>query len=277
MNQRNITSLLLLGVAITLHAQQQPQDKREENIRVTQPATSDGIDDAKGRAVLAAMYTALGGDRWIHRGDYVLKGHTSSFYKGQSTGVNDYLLFHHALPNGSYQDRLELTRKRDIVQVWTPTEGVEVTYKGRKTLPIEQQEDYRRRSHYTLDAISAVWLKQPDLLVIYGGTAVVARRQVDTVTLVDKNNDSVQIDVEQGTHLPLRRIFKFRNNTYKDFDEDVEEYSDYHDVDGIPTPYVTTRYFNGDMVSQRFVEEMSYKPVDVSLFAPGAPIGKHKY
>ncbi|SEC05682.1 hypothetical protein [Terriglobus roseus] len=272
-------TVLLVAVlsAPVVHGQQPQTPKREENIVVTQPKPGEENDQVKARAALNSMYNALGGARWLNRGDYVLKGHTSSFYKNAPTAVGDFLQFHHALPDGKWEDRIELSKKRDVVQLWTTTEGVEITYKGRKPLPKELQEDYFRRIHYSLDTIANVWLKDPATLLIYGGTAVVARRQVEQVTLIDKDNNSVEVDMEMSTHLPMRRIFKFRNTTYKDFDEDVEEYSDFHDVDGIPTPIVTTRYFNGDMVAQRFVEEMQYKPVDPALFTPTAPIGKHKY
>ncbi len=261
----------------TAHAQATPAaPKHEETIVVTQPAPGDGVDEAKARTALNSMYTALGGERWLHRGDYILHGRTSSFYKNAPTGVGEYVQYHHVLPNGSFEDRIELGKKRDVVQEWTTTEGVEVTYKGRKPVPAKDQADYFRRAKYSLDAIANVWLKQPDLLLIYGGTAVVARREVERVTLIDKDNDSVEVDMERSTHLPLRRIFKFRNDTYKDFDEDLEEYSDFHDIGGIPTPYVTTRYFNGDMVAQRFVESLEWRPVDPALFDAGAPLGKHK-
>ena len=156
-------------------AQQPETPKREENIVVTQPKPGEENDQVKARAALNSMYNALGGARWLNRGDYVLQGHTSSFYKNAPTGVGDFLQFHHVLPANQWEDRIELTKKRDIVQVWTTTEGVEVTYKGRKPLPKEQQEEYFRRIKYSLDTIANVWLKDPATLLIYGGTAVVAR------------------------------------------------------------------------------------------------------
>ncbi len=265
----------LAGLAPAQGAQQ--TGKREENIVVTQPKPGDGVDEAQARAALNAMYTALGGDKWLHRGDYILKGHTSSFYKNAPTGVGDFLQFHHTLANNGFEDRIELGKKRDVVLLWTATEGVELTYKGKKALPEKDQKEYFRRQHYSLDAIANVWLKDPQTLLIYGGTGVVARREVEKVTLVDKDNNSVEVDMERSTHMPLRRIFKFRNETYSDFDEDVEEYSDFHEVSGIPVPYVTTRYANGDMVAQRFVEQIEFKPVDAQLFQANGPLGKHKY
>jgi hypothetical protein len=248
-----------------------------ENIVVTQPKPGDGVEEAKARAALNAMFNALGGATWLKRGDYILVGHTSSFYKNNPTGVQDYTQFHHQVAPNVFQDRIELTKKRDIVQIWTATEGVEVTYKGRKTLPKDIQEQYFRRIRYSLDSIANNWLTDPGTLLIYGGTGVVARREVEKIDLIDKDNNDLEVDIEMNTHLPLRRIFKYRNTTYKDFDEDVEEYSDFHDIQGVPTPMVTTRYLNGDMVAQRFVEHLEFKPVDPALFQDNAPIGAHKY
>jgi hypothetical protein len=277
-----MTSVFCLVFPLIAHAQERvltlppKQEKREEQIIVTQPKPGEEIDQAKARAALNTMYTALGGQKWLNRGDYVLRGRTSSFYKNEPTGVGEYIQFHHALPNNQWEDRIELTKKRDVVQIWSTTEGVEVTYRGRKPLPKEDQQAYFRRIHYSIDSIANTWLTDAQTLLVYGGHKVVARREVEEVTLIDKHNDSVTVDIELSNHYPLRRVFQFRNEKYQDFDEDVEEYSDWHDVDGIPTPYVTTRYFNGDMVAQRFVEEIHYKPVDPALFAPNAPIGKHK-
>ncbi len=222
------------------------------------------------------MYAALGGERWLNRGDYVVQGHTSSFYKGQPTGVVEYYQFHHALPDGKFADRVELTKKRDIVQLWTPDAGYELTFRGAKRLPQDQVNEYFARVPFSLESIDRVWLKEPQLLVIYGGTSVISRREAETVTLINSRNDSVTIDVELDNHLPLRRTFKSRNPLYKDFDEDQEEYSDWHVTEGLPVAYVTTRYKDGDMVSQRFIQRIDFRPTEPGLFTPQAIIGKHK-
>jgi hypothetical protein len=38
----------------------------------------------------------------------------------------------------------------------------------------------------------------------------------------------------------------------------VEEYDDYHDVDGLPTPFAISRFHNGDMTQQRFLFKADY-------------------
>jgi len=77
----------------------------------------------------------------------------------------------------------------------------------------------------------------------------------------------VTLELDAETHLPLRRTFQSRNAQFKDFDEDAEDYADYHTVQGIPTAMTVTRYKNGDMVSQRFITKVTYnEPLDPSIF-----------
>jgi hypothetical protein len=252
-----------------------PTQKSDETITVTQPAANSSTSDEAGRRVLEQMKQALGDQRRMQRQDYRMEGRTSVFFKNNPTGSDVFTLYHHPLAGSSFEDRVELTKKRDVVQVWTPTEGYELTFKGRKDLPREDRENYFRRQQYNLDALVTTWANDPNALVIYSGRNLVSRRQADTVTIINAQNESVTIDVETETHLPIQRTFKVRNPKYKDFDEDTEEYSDWHTEQGTPVPYAVTRYTNGDMVSQRFVTKIQFEPVDPALF-DSARIGKHK-
>lgn len=268
--------LLLAAGARGLAAQDapSPSQKRDETIAVTQPTAAD-TSDAAALAALQQMKAALGDQHRMSRQDYRMEGRTSTFFKNQPTGSTEFVLYHHPLEGATFEDRIELTKKRDIVQVWTPTEGYELTFRGRKDLPKEDRENYFRRQQYSLDALLTTWVNDPHALVVSGGRNLVSRRQADTVTIFNASNESVTIDVEVETHLPIRRTFKVRNPKYKDFDEDSEEYSDWHSESGTPVPYATTRYLNGDMVSQRFVTRIQFEPVDPALFT-SAKIGKHK-
>lgn len=253
----------------------QPSAKPDEKIVVTQ-TPQNGTDDAKARALLQQIVAAMGGERRMQRMEYVLDGRTATFFKNEPTGSTEYRLYHRPLAGGGFEDRIELTKKRDIVQIWTPTEGYEVTFKGRKDLPKEDRDAYFRRQAYSLDSLITAWIADPQAIFIYGGRQLVSRRQADAVTIINAKNESLTIDIEAETHLPIRRSFKARNEKYKDFDEDVEEYSDWHTEGGVPVPYATTRYFNGDMVSERFVTRIVFEPVDAGLFSAQAKIGKHR-
>ena len=63
--------------------------------------------------------------------------------------------------------------------------------------------------------------------------SLVERHLADEVTLINPENDSITIEMDSQTHLPLRRSFKWRDPLYKDLNEEKEEYDDYHLLDGI--------------------------------------------
>jgi hypothetical protein len=153
-------------------------------------------------------------------------------------------------------------KKIDVVQIWANNTGYEITYKGKSTLPRDQIDDFYRRQDHSIEAIFNVWLKAPGVVVVAEGSNMVGRRITERVTILSDNNDAVTLDIDSQTHLPRRRTFEWRNTTFKDRDEDAEEYDDYHDVQGLPTAYTISRYHNGDLASQTFLTKIEY---DVDL------------
>jgi hypothetical protein len=244
------------------------------------PPVSGQEQDRRGRKLLEQMAEALGGPAWLNRTSMLRQGHTASFFRGNPT-MNvidfwDYTRFADA--SHPEAERIEFTKKHDIVQIWTPTNGYEITYKGNKPLPEDQvQETLRRRSH-SVEAIIQTWLKQPDVVVLYEGTSMVERRMAEKVTLLGADNDSVTLELDATTHLPLRRSFQTRNNTFKDYDEDEEQYEDYHLIQGLQTPFTISRYHNGDLSNQRFFTKIEYDvPLTPEMFDTERPLkGKKK-
>jgi hypothetical protein len=83
--------------------------------------------------------------------------------------------------------------------------------------------------------------------------------------LISAENEAVTILTDVETHLPLRRTFQWRDPVYKDKNTDAEEYDDYHNLDGFPTPFTITRFKNDDRSRQYFVVHVKYNeelPVD---------------
>jgi len=60
---------------------------------------------------------------------------------------------------GNGEDRLEFTKKRDVIQIWNATNGYELTYKGKKELPKDIEDDYFRRLQHSIEKVVLVWLK----------------------------------------------------------------------------------------------------------------------
>ena len=248
-------------------------------------AASGGPDggltpEQRGTLLLKQMVEALGGDAWLNLRDMTVKGRTAAFFRGAPTGsVVEYSGIRQQPVDGkAYAERIGFItdksmifpgKKIDIVQIWTAKQGYEVTFKGKATLPVEQVTDYYRRRNHSIEAVMHDWLKQPGVVVIAEGVTQVERRQADKVTILSANNDAVTLELDASTHLPLRRTFEWRNEQFKDHDEDAEEYDDYHTIQGLPTAMTVTRYKNGDMTSQRFYTKVDYNTgVSPELFNP---------
>src|SRR5665213_3924137 len=63
------------------------------------PAVSD--QPGKGRKLLDEMVTALGGDAWLNREDWIFEGRAATFYKGQPhEGAPEFQEYFRANPFG---------------------------------------------------------------------------------------------------------------------------------------------------------------------------------
>ena len=222
----------------------------------SQAATDEGAKNAaQARAVLDAMVKALGGQQWLDLKNQERHGHLSAFFQGRpNLGTTEYWDFHQ-WPD---HDRMELTKHRDVLQFYIGRAGWEVTYRGRKELPQDIVDDYLRRRDHSIETAVKVWLKNPDTILVYEGKQMASRHLCDQVTLISPENESVTILTDTSSHLPLRRVFQWRDPLYKDKNTDAEEYDNYHLVDGIQTPLRITRYKNDDMFRQYYIDRVVY-------------------
>jgi hypothetical protein len=271
--------LAALLAPLRLHAQ--ASDSPSAQTAAQNGSQTQGVEqDKRGRILLDQMVTALGGEAWLNRRDMSQVGHSSQFFHGAPNGNNVEFHAEHRFPTASLTeaDRVGFLvergmimpgKKIDVVQVWTNDNGYEVTFKGRTSLPKDQVEDYFRRRAHSIENVIRVWIKAPGVMIVYGGSSMVERRQTDQISILSANNDAVTIDLDATTHLPLRRTFQWRNTTFKDHDEDAEEYDAYHTIQGLPTPFTISRYHNGDLAAQRFFTKVEYNTnLGPELFNP---------
>src|SRR5271163_3797322 len=247
MRLRRKIACLIVGVAL-VHAL--------AFICFAQTADQDAIakaNEKKARATLSSMIDALGGDRWLSLKDETFAGRTSTFYQGKPTGgIGDYFDYRR-FPD---QERINFGKKQDVAEFFLGASGWEVTYRGKRPLEQDQIDDFLRRRDHSVETAVRVWLKDPNTIVIFDKQSLVERHLADQVTLIDPQNDSITLEMDSQTHLPLRRSFKWRDPLYKALNE--EEYDDYHTVDGIATAYTTTRFHNDDMTNQRYIFKAAY-------------------
>lgn len=209
----------------------------------------------QARAALNAMVAALGGQTWLDMKNQLLEGQVAAFFQGRPDPGTTLIFEYHAWPD---RDRVEVTKHRDVDEFFVGRQGWEVTYRGKKALPQDQVDDTLRRRDHSIETAVKVWMKDPNTILVYEGQHLAERHLAEQVTLLSPQNEAIIILMDAQTHLPLQRVFQWRDPLYHDKNTDTEEYDDYHLVDGIQTPFTITRLKNGDLVRQFFITRVKY-------------------
>ena len=227
-------------------------------------AKDPGVQKAK--QILDDMIRALGGEAYLTLRDMSVEGRNYAFYHGRPSGLGIVYWRFWQWPD---KDRYELTKQRDVIDLYAGDKGYETTYKGTVALDPKQLTDYLRRREHSLEWVVRNWLPAPGALILYEGTAIVEQNLADKVTVMTAENDSVTISVDPRTHLPVRKTYSYRDPIDRQFDEEAEIFSNYKIVQGINTPYSTVRMENGEMSNQRFINNVSYNNgLEASMFQP---------
>lgn len=222
----------------------------------TQTGDIDAQKNAdQARAALNAMVQALGGQAWLNLKNMERQGHVAAFFQGNPDLGTEELFEFHQWPD---DDRIEVTKHRDVVEFFIGDKGWEVTYRGKKPLDKDIVDDFLRRRDHSIETAVKVWMKEPNTILIYEGQHLAERHLAEQVSLISPQNEAITILIDTQTHLPLQRSFQWRDPVYLDKNTDTEEYDDYHMIDGFPTPFAITRLKNGDTVRQFYVTRVTF-------------------
>jgi len=242
------------------------------------PTVPGESEEQHGRRLLDQMLKALGGQAWLDKQTSTIEGQTAAFFRGEPNGSVVQFVQYKRYPTASLPEatRVEFLSvrgvilpgmKKDVIHLWADGHGYETTYKGTTDLPEKQVTDYYRRQAHSLEEVFRTWIKQPGVMILYTGEGTRDRRPVDKVSILAADNDAIDIEIEQDTHFPLQRAFKWRDDQFHDYDIDEEVYGDWRMVQGIATPMNMTSYRNGDMAAQTFYKKVTFnQPLSPDLF-----------
>lgn len=228
----------------------------------------------KAKELLAKMVQALGGDAYLKIQDMSYSGRTYGFNRGEPSGTGAPFWDFWKWPD---RERLELTKQRDWIIIHNGDKGYEITFRGTSAEEPDALEDYLRRRYYSLPQVLRAWIKQPGIAYFYEGVASAERRPAEQVTVMNTNNEAVTIYIDQDTFLPIMKTFSWRDPKTRDRNDEVEIYDNYRNIQGIMTPFSTTRRKNGLNANQRFITEVKYNQnVPDSMFATSVTVPQKK-
>ena len=267
---RYVTTILLLTAL--MFAQGAPSGAPDQG---TSSIPVDQENVRKAKAVLDQGIEALGGAAYLNWKDVTAEGRGYSFHHGEPNSLGTLFWRFKKFPD---KERVELTKKRDVIEIYNGDKGYEVTYKGvRNQDEKEELTPYLRRRHFSLDLVLRQWLNQPGIALFYEGQTVAAQKETDQVTIMNAKNEAVTLNFDINSHLPVKKSFVWRDPVDKQRNVEEEIYDNYRLTQGIMTPYDVTRTFNGDMAAQSFLTNASYNQnLSDTMFDPQAASSKHR-
>jgi hypothetical protein len=243
-----------------------------ENTNAILPVDQENARKAK--SLLQQAIQGLGGQAYLNVHDMELTGRGYSFFHGRPTS-NGVLFWRFV----QYPDkeRVEVTKERDVAQVYNGDKAWEITYKGPHPMDAKDVTDYLRRRKFSLETILRTWVNDPSVALFYEGNAIAAEHPALQVTLINARNESVTLYLDSDTHLPVKKSFSWRDPVDKQRNIEEEIYDNYRLVQGIMTPYDFTRFYNGDMAAQRFLHTAAYNQgLDPAMFDPNSGYNPNK-
>ncbi len=222
---------------------------------------------------------ALGGTAYLNIRDREQQGRTYGFHHGRSAGDGVLFWGFSEFPD---KERVELTKERDVTELYVGNKGYEITYKGAHAMEPKDLADYLRRREFSLDTVLRTWVNDPGVALLYEGFAIAAQHPSVQVTLINSKDESVTLYFDQDTHLPVKKSFEWRDPVDRQKNLEEEVYENYRQVSGVMAPYNITRFFNGDMAAERFMFSVTINQgLDQAMFDPNSgynpnkPQGKH--
>jgi hypothetical protein len=216
---------------------------------------SPDANAAKAKAVLQQLIQGLGGASFLNVHDSDCTGRASNW--GLSGDMAGYELYHEyrILPDKA---RVEYTKTGVITNVYAGDKGWTLDKSGVDDIPAADLATFQGSLKNSLNGLLRYRLNEPDLYFRYAGQDVVDLKPSDWVEITDSDDRVFRIAVDQSTHLPVRSVVTTKNPNTGDTNQEETIYSEWHSLDGVETPFQTSRERDGRRSYQGFVLSCKY-------------------
>lgn len=228
----------------------------------------------KAHDLLEQAIQALGGQAYLDVHNIEEQGRTYSFHHGRPTS-NGMLFWRFVeFPD---KERIEVTPQRDVAYVYIGKKGWELTYKGPRPVDAKDIDEYLRHRRFSLETVLHDWVNDPSVALFYDGNALAGNLPADQITLINSKDEAVDLFLDIDSHVPIKKSYKWRDPVDRQLNIEEEIYDNFRLVQGVNTPYGFTRYFNGDMQTERFVNAVHYnEQLDEAMFDPNSGYNPNK-
>ena len=212
------------------------------------PVTSFGqIDPAE---IFDEMIGKLGGDAYLGVSDVDAVGRYYQFQRGQLAGADvfrDYLKF----PD---KQRTEFGRDQELVRINNGNQGWNIIEDDVEIQIPEQVGLFWEEYKVSLDHILRVIVPASDATLQFVGRDMVDFTRVDILEIRDEDRTRISLYVDRSTRLLIKKTVR----RIDDPQVHEEVYSNYHELDGVLTPLLVSRYTDGVKTMEIRFETVSY-------------------
>jgi len=218
-----------------------------------------GQDEDRIQKMFQDAIQAMGGDDFLNVKDMVSEGQYFAFnIQGDSSGLikfSDYT----KLPD---KNRFELgNRKRELdITVFNleKNEGwIQEGQKPTRDATAQEMKEFKGSANHSIDNIFRSRYKDPQNKLFYIGPGEGHDVTLEMVKIIDPENDEVTIYFDRISKLPAKTESR-RINKKGVRERVVDEFSQWHAIQGVNTPMRVDSYVNGRRISQQFILKITY-------------------
>jgi hypothetical protein len=239
----------------------------------------------KGREVIDQAVAALGGDRFLHMHTRITSGRIYSFFHDEMNGYDITTIYTEYLDNKPakglwVREREVLGKKQDYSYLFLPDQGFDVTFRGARPLKDENWERYVRTTRNDILYILRFRRDEPGMMYDYIGSEVHITKHVEVVEVTDASGDTVRVDFDYNTHLPVRQSFSWLDPVTREHNDEATDFDKWRDAGGVQWPFTIERHRNGYKTYQMFASKVEIEqPLPEKIFElpPGAKILKQMH
>ena len=232
---------------------------------------------AKGKQILDDLINAFGGPGYTEVKEIECRGRRALFgHSGDLVGYIEFANFRR-LPD---KDRTEYTAKGRntllasligldgldfahggiVITLYNGDQGWSFDRSGVNELPITSVSEFQEQTRRTIDNLLRFRLKEPGIMIRYGGADTVDLKQIDWVEITDTDGRLFRLAVDHSTHLLVRSIVSTQDQENQQVNDDVVIYTNYQLLDSVWVPLQVTREHNGRRTAQVFLSSCRFNP-----------------
>lgn len=223
----------------------------------------------RARQLVNEAIASLGGPAYLRFQGRRGQGHLFTFdLHGQLANPGTLFWSYYRYPD---QQRIELTKHRNVIYIYNGDRGWQVTFRGAMPLPAKSMRRYHNASEHSLEVILRQWAANPRTLMLYHGANFATARPVESVAFYTPNGLSATVSFQLQTHLPVEVSWRVPNPYTGGFTTDSVTFGNYQVYDGIETPMNVESYAGSNPRQSEYFTDIQYGPLPAKLFLPPAP------